>query len=212
MFVRDVMTPNPITVKPDVAFQDALKLLRDKGVRRLPVVNDEGKLVGIITEKDLLYASPSKATTLDVWELSYLLSKLKVEDIMTKEVITISDDTPIEEAAKVMADKKVGALPVMRDGELVGIITETDIFKVLLKLLGAGREGSRFVFEVPDKEGVLAQLTQLIARYGGNIIALATYPSPNEGRGRVMVKIKGLEDARFLEALQGTEISLCDFR
>ncbi|MCD6362951.1 MAG: CBS domain-containing protein [Synergistetes bacterium] len=212
MFVRDVMTLNPITVKPDVAFQDALKLLRDKGVRRLPVVNDEGKLVGIITEKDLLYASPSKATTLDVWELSYLLSKLKVEDIMTKEVITISDDTPIEEAAKVMADKKVGALPVMRDGELVGIITETDIFKVLLKLLGAGREGSRFVFEVPDKEGVLAQLTQLIARYGGNIIALATYPSPNEGRGRVVVKVKGLEDARFLEALQGTEISLCDFR
>jgi len=212
VFVRDVMTPNPITVKPDVPFQDALKLLREKGVRRLPVVDEEGKLVGIVTEKDLLYASPSKATTLDVWELSYLLSKLTVKDVMTKNVITVSDDTPIEEAAKIMADSKIGALPVMHEGELVGIVTETDIFKVLLKLLGAGREGSRFVFEVPDKEGVLAQLTQLIARYGGNIIALATYPSPNEGRGRVMVKVRGLEDSRFLEALQGTEISLCDFR
>jgi len=84
LFVRDVMTPNPITVEEDVSFQDALKLIRDKGIRRLPVVDGEGRLVGIITEKDLLYASPSKATSLDVWELNYLLSKLKVKDLMTR--------------------------------------------------------------------------------------------------------------------------------
>lgn len=211
MFVKDVMTPDPITVEEDVSFQDALKILRDKGIRRLPVVDKEGKLVGIVTEKDLLYASPSRATTLDVWELHYLLSKLKVKDIMTRNVITVSEDTPIEEAAKTMADRKIGGLPVMRDGKLVGIVTETDIFRVLLRLLGAGRDGRRFVFELPDKKGMLAQLTQLIARYGGNIIALATYPSPNEGRTRVMVRVSDLED-RFLEALAGTDISIFDFR
>jgi len=206
------MTPNPITIKPETSFQDALKLIRDKGIRRLPVVNEEGKLVGIVTEKDLLYASPSKATTLDIWELSYLLSKLQVKDIMTKDVVTVSEDIPIEEAAKIMADRKVGGLPVMRDGGLVGIITETDIFKILLRLLGAGRDGRRFVFELPDKKGVLAQLTQLIARYGGNIIALATYPSPHEGKARVVVKVDELDEPKFLEALKGLEISICDFK
>ncbi|KUK13275.1 MAG: CBS domain-containing protein [Synergistetes bacterium] len=212
MLVKDVMTPNPITIKPETSFQDALKLIRDKGIRRLPVVNEEGKLVGIVTEKDLLYASPSKATTLDIWELSYLLSKLQVKDIMTKDVVTVSEDIPIEEAAKIMADRKVGGLPVMRDGGLVGIITETDIFKILLRLLGAGRDGRRFVFELPDKKGVLAQLTQLIARYGGNIIALATYPSPHEGKARVVVKVDELDEPKFLEALKGLEISICDFK
>ncbi|MCS7232613.1 MAG: CBS domain-containing protein [Synergistetes bacterium] len=211
MLVKDVMTPNPIIVSPDVSFQDALKLMRDKGIRRLPVV-DGGKLIGIVTEKDLLYASPSKATSLDIWELNYLLSKLAVRDIMSRNVITVSEDVPIEEAAKIMVDKKVGALPVMRNGELVGIVTETDIFKVLLKLLGAGRDGRRFVFEVPDKKGTLAQLTQLIARYGGNIIALATYPSPHEGKARVMVRVDEIDETRFLDALKGVEISICDFK
>ena len=206
------MTPNPITVEEDVSFQDALKLIRDKGIRRLPVVDGEGRLVGIITEKDLLYASPSKATSLDVWELNYLLSKLKVKDLMTRNVVTVSDDLPIEEAAKIMADRKIGGLPVLRDGKLVGIITETDIFRVLLKLLGAGKAGLRFVFELPDKKGALAQLTQLIARYGGNIIALATYPSPHEGKARVMVRVSDLEEEKFLEALKGTDISLFDFK
>lgn len=212
MLVKDIMTPNPITVKPEVSFQDALKLMRDKGIRRLPVVDDMGKLIGIITEKDLLYASPSKATSLDIWELNYLLSKLTVKDIMTHSVITVSEDLPVEEAAKVMADKKIGALPVMRDGELVGIVTETDIFKVLLKLLGAGKDGRRFVFEIPNKKGTLAQLTQLIARYGGNIIALATYPSPHEGKARIVIRVEELDETRFLEALKGIEISLCDFK
>ncbi|MCX8127638.1 MAG: CBS domain-containing protein [Synergistetes bacterium] len=211
MLVKDVMTPNPIIVSPDVSFQDALKLMRDKGIRRLPVV-DGGKLIGIVTEKDLLYASPSKATSLDIWELNYLLSKLAVRDIMSRNVITVSEDVPIEEAAKIMVDKKVGALPVMRNGELVGIVTETDIFKVLLKLLGAGKDGRRFVFEVPDKKGTLAQLTQLIARYGGNIIALATYPSPHEGKARVMVRVDEIDETRFLDALKGVEISICDFK
>lgn len=212
MLVKDVMTPNPITVGPDVSFQDALKLMRDKGIRRLPVVDDMGRLIGIITEKDLLYASPSKATSLDMWELSYLLSKLTVKDIMTRNVVTVSEDVPIEEAAKVMADKKIGALPVMRDGELVGIVTETDIFKVLLKLLGAGKGGRRFTFEIPNKKGTLAQLTQLIARYGGNITALATYPSSHEGRARVVIRVEELDETRFLEALKGIEVSLCDFK
>jgi len=111
-----------------------------------------------------------------------------------------------------MADRKIGGLPVLRDGKLVGIITETDIFRVLLKLLGAGKAGLRFVFELPDKKGALAQLTQLIARYGGNIIALATYPSPHEGKARVMVRVSDLEEEKFLEALKGTDISLFDFK
>ena len=141
MFVGERMTRDPIVVRDDTPINKALKIMRDNKVRRLPVLNDKGALVGIISERDLLYASPSPATSLSIYELHYLLSKIKVADVMTTEVITVTEDTPLQEAARIMADNKIGGLPVERKGELVGIITETDLFKIFLEMLEAQAVG-----------------------------------------------------------------------
>ena len=128
--------------------------MKRERIRRTPVVKD-GKMVGIVSDKDLLNASPSPATSLSVWEMNYLLSKITVRDVMTKKVLTVTEDTPIEEAARIMADNKIGGLPVMRNDHVVGIITETDLFKIFLELMGAREPGVRGTVLVLDKPGEL---------------------------------------------------------
>lgn len=172
MIIREYMTPDPITVLPNTTVPVALRLMREKNVRRLPVVDAEGSLVGIVSDKDLLYASPSPATTLAVWEIPELLGKIRVEQVMTGKVITVAVKTPIEEAARIMADNKVGGLPVLEGSTLVGIITETDLFKQLLELLGGRRPGIRITVTVPDAKGTLAKITSAIFDAGGNIVGL----------------------------------------
>ena len=135
MLVGERMTKDPIVIRDDTPIDKALKIMRENKVRRMPVLNDKGALVGIVSERDLLFASPSPATTLSIYELHYLMSRIKVVDVMTEEVITVTEDTPLREAARVMVDKRIGGLPVERKGELVGIITETDLFKIFLELL-----------------------------------------------------------------------------
>jgi acetoin utilization protein AcuB len=137
MLIKDRMTRSPITAPPEMPMQEALKLMRERGIRRLPVVDKKGKLVGIVSDRDLLHASPSDATSLSVWELNYLLSKVTLKELMTTPVITVSPETPVQEAARIMAEKKIGGLPVVQAGKVVGIITETDLFRVLLELLPA---------------------------------------------------------------------------
>jgi acetoin utilization protein AcuB len=137
MLVHERMSRYPITITEDTPINEAIKLMRDKKVRRLPVLNDEGELVGIVSEKDLLYVSPSPATSLSIYELQYIISKIRVGQIMTRDVITVSEYTPLEEAARIMADNKIGGLPVRREGELVGIITESDIFRSFTEILAA---------------------------------------------------------------------------
>jgi len=203
MLVRDVMTRNLITVDPETSFTDALKIMRENKIRRLPVL-ENGKLVGIVTEKDILYASPSKATTLDVWELHYLLSKLKIREIMTRDVVTIQEDTPVEEAAKIMVDNKIGALPVVKGDELVGIITETDIFKVFLEMFGARKKGVRYTFKVPNVPGTFAKLSQKVFEAGGNIVSLASYGETEEIYTLVM-KVEGIDHNKFLELMKDLE-------
>ena len=172
MLVRELMTPNPVTVRPDTSVPDALHLMRERKVRRLPVVDSHGRLVGIVSDKDLLYASPSPATTLAVWEIPDLLGKLKIEKVMTHDVITVAEKTPLEEAARIMADKKVGGLPVMQGPDLVGIITETDLFKSLLELLGGRRSGVRVAVTIPAVKGGLSKITTAIFEAGGNIVGI----------------------------------------
>ncbi len=136
MLVGERMTRNPITTGPDATISDALAMMRREKVRRLPVVGKKGRLLGIVSEKDLLYASPSPATSLSVWEINHLLSRLHVSDVMTSDVITVTEDVFLEDAARMMADNKIGALPVVRGDTLVGIITETDLFKLFIELFG----------------------------------------------------------------------------
>ena len=137
MLIKDRMTRSPITAPPEMPMQEALKLMRERGIRRLPVVDKKGKLVGIVSDRDLLHASPSDATSLSVWELNYLLSKVTLKELMTTPVITVTPETPVQEAARIMAEKKIGGLPVVQAGKVVGVITETDLFQVLLELLPA---------------------------------------------------------------------------
>jgi len=135
MKVSERMTQPVITAPPDMPIQEALNLMREKGIHRLPVVNSKGQLRGIVSDRDLLHASPSDATSLSVWELNYLLSKVTLRDVMTKSVITVEGDSRIRETARIMVDKKIHGLPVMDGENVVGIITETDLFKVLVDLL-----------------------------------------------------------------------------
>lgn len=195
MLVKDRMSRHPITIRPDLSLHDALRVMHDEKVRRLPVVDKEGRLVGIVLEKDLLYASPSPATSLSVYELNYLVSRITVESLMTREVITVTEDCSLEEAARTMADNNVGGLPVMRDGTLVGMITESDLFKVFLELLGAREWGTRVTLRVPDQRGMLARLTQAIAASGADIVALGTFWGDDPTNREIVIKIQGISRA-----------------
>lgn len=195
------MTPNPITVTEDTSFEDALRTLKDRKIRRLPVVNREGRLVGIVVEKDLLYASPSPATSLSVFEVHYLLARMRIRDVMTKRVITVGEDCPLEEAARIMVDHKIGSLPIMESGRLTGIITETDIFKAFVEILGGRSDGIRLTLDVTDAKGVLACVAGAIADGGGNIISVASFESRDAGKLMLTVKVMGATKEQILENL-----------
>ena len=175
MLVGYRMTHNPITISPDISIAEALEWMRRENVHRFPMVDKKGKLIGIVTHQDLLYASPSSVTSLNVWEVSYLLNKVKVKEAMTREVITCTEDCPIEEAARLMRENEISGLPVMRDGTVVGIITESDLFKVFLELFSAREKGVRLTVLAPYYKGSLAQISSAIAEHGGLIHALNAF-------------------------------------
>jgi len=191
MLVGERMSKPIIIVTPDLPINEAVNLMKREHIRRAPVVKD-GKLVGIVSDKDLLNASPSAATTLSIWELNYLISKIKVSEVMSKNVITVTEDTPIEQAARIMADNKIGGLPVMNDGNVVGIITETDLFKMFLELLGARELGIRVTVLVEEKPGTLAQLTKAVAEAGGDFIAFGMFAGEDTSNRNVTFKVRGL--------------------
>lgn len=213
MLVRDHMVSPVITVTPDTPFQDALKLMRDKGFRRLPVVNKSGKVVGIVSERDLLYASPSPASTLSIWEMNYLLSKITVEKVMTKNVITVSPDAPIERAAYTLTIHKFGGLPVVDDnGKLVGIITETDIFKALVEIFGGGQTGLRLTMHIPNGKGVLAKLAQAVFEHNGNIISVGTFEVEKPDTTGIVMKVAGVDEDALIKAVESLGDHVVDAR
>jgi len=212
MLVGERMTKRPITTHPNTPIDDALKLMRESKVRRLPVLDKSGKLVGIITEKDLLYVSPSPATSLSIHELHYLISKITVQDVMAKDVITATEYTPLEEAARVMADNKIGSLPVMRDGRLVGIITETDLFCMFLELLGAREKGIRLTMLVPEQKGILATITGEIVEMGGNIISLGTFVGEDPTNRLIAVKVSEVGQDELVSAMEAHGMEVVDVR
>jgi acetoin utilization protein AcuB len=181
-----------ISVTPETPISDALVMFKKEHIRRAPVMKD-GKLVGIVSEKDLLNASPSSATTLSIWEMNYLISKVKVKNVMTKKVITVNRDTPIEEAARIMADKKIGGLPVVDGERVVGMITETDLFKVFLELMGARDKGVRVTATIEDKPGELAKVTKAIANAGGNFISFGFFAGEDASTKILTFKAEGVK-------------------
>jgi acetoin utilization protein AcuB len=145
MLVRDRMTPDPVTITTETSLKEALDLVRSKPFRHLPVMDEDDKLVGIVTEKSLVYASPTPTTTLSVFEVDYILARTKVGQVIQGSVITVPPDLPVEEAARVMIDQRIGCLPVVEDEKLLGIISDTDIFRVFAEGLGGGHPSLRVV-------------------------------------------------------------------
>jgi acetoin utilization protein AcuB len=207
------MTKNPIFVHPDMSINDIRSLMDKEKAGHLPVLDKNNKLVGLMTRKDLLKAGPSAATSLDMYEISYLLSKMTIRDVMEKEVVTVGEDEVVEEAARIMADEGVGCLPVMRGDLLVGIITDTDLFHVFVNAFGARHQGVRITFSIAEKPGQLALLSQKIAEKGGNIVSLVTSEGDDLGHRRVTVKIAGMPEAAAKEVFSAfTDVEIEDIR
>jgi acetoin utilization protein AcuB len=212
MLVGERMSTPVITVGPETSMPEAFDRMHKEHIRRLPVVNKSGELVGIVAEADLLKASPSEGTSLSIHEMKYLLARITVAQLMTKPVITVAEDTPIEDAARIMVDHEIGGLPVMRGTEVVGIITETTLFRVFLELLGARQAGIRVTAEVPDTPGELARLAQAIYERGGNILALGTFQGDIPGTGLFTFKVDGMTQEVLETAIHPFVDKIIDIR
>jgi len=190
MRIRDMMTKNPITVDSETLVIDAQKIMKENNIRRLPVV-EKGKLLGIITKHDLLEASPSPATSLSVHELNYLLSKMKVKEIMKKNPVTLTPDTPFEEALKLGQEKRIGSFPVVENGKLVGIATESDIVRFLTRALGIREEGSRITIEgLGGKLSDLEKIISIVNQHNTIVLSMISLPRSEKKDWMIVLRLK----------------------
>jgi acetoin utilization protein AcuB len=194
MLVRKWMSKNPIVIVEDASLSDAINLLKQHKIRRLPVMKN-GKLVGIISDRDLKEASPSKVTSLDIWELHYLMSKILVKKIMKKEVITVSPETTLERAAILMFDNKIGGLPVLdKQKKLVGILTEQDVFKALINITGARFAANRLSIIIDDKPGSIKEVMDVMRKHAFKYNSiLTTHEGVPEGSREVLIRFQAKE-------------------
>ena len=198
MIVSKLMSKKVVTIDVNDSMQDAMKRMKQNDIRMLPVVK-KGKLVGVVTDRDLKRASASDATTLDVHELLYLVSKIKVQDVMTKNPITVPQNYTIEETAEVLLKHKISGVPVVdQNGQLVGTITQTDLFRVLISLTGVGKGGIQFAFQLEDRPGSIKEVADIIRLYGGRMVSILTsYDGVPEGYRKVFIRMHSIERARL---------------
>ncbi len=204
MIIKDWMTKDVITVDPEASMMRAAKRMKEKNIRRLPVVDDRGKLVGILSDRDVKEASPSKATTLDVHELYYLLSEIKVKNIMTSNPLTIKDTDTVVKCAAIMHDKKVSGLPVLNDsGDMVGIMTQNEVYRVLLSITGVYHGGIQLGFKLADERGTLKNLLDCLRGYKARVISILTsYDQVEEGYRQVFIRIRDMDKSVLNELRQ----------
>jgi len=193
MRVSKWMSPKVLTLLPTDSISTAIHLMKEKRIRRIPIVNEGGKLVGIVSDRDLKDVSPSRATTLDIWELHAVLDKLKIADIMTKKPVTVSPETPIEKAAAIMLEKRVEGLPVLDSkGTLVGILTEGDVFRALVDITGAGKKRTRVNLVIPDRAGSIREVADTVRAQGGTIFSILTSTSKvPAGKRELVMRVEG---------------------
>lgn len=196
MLVVERMTADPVSITGEATVEQALAIVAERKLRHLPVVDAQQTLVGIVSEKDLLRASCDDP----------------IETVMTREVITVTEYTALEEAARIMADHKISSLPVMRNGKLVGIITETDLFSIFLELLAARETGVRLTMLVPEEKGMLASLTAEIASMGGNILALSTFMGEDPTNRMVTVKVADAPTEKLVAIMEALGMEIVDVR
>lgn len=199
MFVSDWMTKKVFTVKPDDSISEAAKLSKEKDVKHLPVVRG-GKVIGLLSDRDIKEYVPSKATSLDVYELHYLLAKTKVKEVMKRNVITTPRNTPIEEAAMIMHDKNIGCLPVVDGESLVGIISDHDIFRVLVDITGIRHRGHRIYMTVEDRPGSIKESAEIIRKHGFSLQSILTsYEGVKKGFRDIVIRTKGSGNFKALK-------------
>ena len=198
MLVKNWMSKNVITIDANDTMQNAFTLLREHNIRMLPVMK-KNRLVGIVTDRDLKKASASDATLLDVHELLYLLTKIKVKDIMTKDPITLPPDYTVEETARVLLENKISGAPVLdQSGKVIGTITQTDLFKVLISLTGIGNGGIQFGFQVEDRPGSIREVADIIREFGGRMVSILTsYDRVPDGYRRVYIRMRNIERSKL---------------
>lgn len=201
------MTTDVITVDEDTAMMKASIIMKEKKIRCLPVVDKKGKLLGMVTDRDLRDASPSKATTLDIHELNYLISTINVRSLMTKDLAFVRPDDTVEFAAILMLDNKISSLPVINDKDaLIGIITQTDIFKALINITGVYTGGTQFAFSLEDRPGSIRESADVIRSYGGRIVSiLSTRENAEEGRRNVYIRSSSLPKERLRDLVNELE-------
>ncbi|QGY39630.1 CBS domain-containing protein [Pseudodesulfovibrio cashew] len=204
MLVENWMSKDVVTLTADRSMMKASKLMKDKNISSLPIVDDDGKLLGILSDRDIKEASPSKATTLDMHELYYLLSEIRIKDIMTKKVVTIRPDETVEKAAVLMLEGRFGSLPVVdEDGRVVGILTDTDVFKVLVEISGIYEGGIQVGLQVSNEPGSLAPVLDYLKQGGARIMCIMTHNAPEtEGMKDVYIRFRDMEkpDLKRLKA------------
>jgi len=215
VFVKDRMTPQPlVVVTPETPIIEAQRMMQDHNIRHLPVVAEHQNLVGLLTRETMLQAVPWSAASLSTLETQYILSKVTASKVMIHDVITVTEDTPVEEAARIMVDHKIGCLPVLRAGALVGIITDIDLLSTTMEMLGARQSGIRLSVTVPNRVGEMARLSGAIADIGGNLNAFGTWEgeqAPN--RLGVVLKVSGVSKQQLLTTLQElSDIEILDAR
>ena len=194
MLVKYWMSPQVFSIDADASMQDAVNLMKKYTIRMLPVTRKE-KLVGVLTDRDLKRASASDATTLEIHELLYLLSKIKVKDIMSKNPITVSPDLTVEETAETLLKNKISGAPVLDDrGKIVGVITQSDIFKVLIALTGVGNSGIQFAFKLEDRPGSIKEIADVIRSVGGRMVSILTsYENVEKGFRKVYIRMHSID-------------------
>ena len=194
MLVKNWMSKDPITIDEEASMQDASSIMREHKVRMLPVLKN-GRLAGIVSDSDLKRASASDATLLDIHELLYLISKVKVRDIMSKPAVSVPEDFTVEETAQVLMEHKISGVPVTdSEGNLTGIITRYDIFKILISLSGLDKKGIQFAFRIDDTPGSIKLLTDVIRKHGGRIASiLSSYEYAPEGKRTVYLRAYAID-------------------
>jgi len=214
MLVRDLMIPKPAVVAPHTTMPEALKLMQEKKVHRMPVVDDRGAMLGIISMTDLHNAAPSSATLLSFWEIPTLLAKITVEMLMTREVLTVTEDTTVEEAAQIMADRSIGCLPVMQGKHVVGLVNQADILRAFMELLGGRRKGVRVWATTADEKGTVARITSAISAISGDIVGLG-FNEVRDVRGsrwEITLKVQDVTKEALIAAVKPHVLELLDVR
>jgi acetoin utilization protein AcuB len=199
MRVKEMMTKNPVTVEPDTLILEARKIMKEKNIRRLPVV-EKGRLVGIVTKHDLLEAAPSLATPVSVHDLNYLLSKMKVKEMMKKNPVTVTPNTPFEDALRIGQEKKIGSFPVVDKGKLVGITTESDIIRFLIHALGIHEEGSRItIVGLGEKLGELEKIISITNQNKTMILSMIVLPRRKKGEWMIELRLNTKNPKRIIQ-------------